>query len=287
MSRYLYPRATIALLPEARTQAAIRPTQLILHTIVGSARSAINHFRASALESHFVLPFHDVPTQLMPANVRADANAGANRRPDGTGAISVETEDGGKPDTTPWTASQSEELVRLILWARDLGVPTRICRTADDPGIGYHSLHRAWNPNAHTCPGKARKEQFGWLVLAAAVRAGDIATQSPVPVPASSGLAQMAAGLDAAARSTIRRGSTGDAVWWCQALLKGAGYWIDPMAGPEVKRFGAVTDAFVRDFQSKVQRFFRLPAATFPVDGIVGPHTWAWLRLAASSPSPS
>lgn len=164
-----YKGATrMELLPEARQQPAIKPTQLIFHSIVAAwtPRRTYEYWRDStSLESHFGLGYDGDLAQYLPTTIRADANAGANRRADGTGAISVETASNTKA-SDPWTNAQLAELIALGVWAhQEHGIPVRACRTADGPGIGYHSLHRAWSTSGTACPGAARIAQFRDVVM--------------------------------------------------------------------------------------------------------------------------
>ncbi|MFC8282944.1 peptidoglycan recognition protein family protein [Streptomyces cyaneofuscatus] len=165
-----YPRATkMELQPESDSQAAIRPTQLILHSIVANwtARRTFEFWRDSTnLESHFGIGYgaRDI-AQYIGTETRADANAGANRRSDGTGAISVETASNSTA-TDPWNAAQVEELIELGVWAhRTHGIPLRICRSHSDPGFGYHSMFSQWSTSGTACPGKARIKQFREVVF--------------------------------------------------------------------------------------------------------------------------
>lgn len=165
-----YPGATkMELQPESDQQQAIRPTQLILHSIVANwtARRTYEFWRDSTnLESHFGVGYgaRDI-AQYIGTETRADANAGANRRSDGTGAISVETASNSTA-TDPWTASQLEELIELGVWAhRTHNIPLRICRTHNDPGFGYHSLFPQWSTSGTACPGPARIRQFREVVF--------------------------------------------------------------------------------------------------------------------------
>jgi len=160
-----YPGAQkLELQPESDAQAAIRPTQLILHSIVANwtARRTYEFWRDSTnLESHFGIGYAvgDI-AQYIGTETRADANAQANRRPDGTGAISVETASNSTA-TDPWNASQLEELIKLGVWAHQRhGVPLRICRSHSDPGFGYHSMFPQWSTSGTACPGPARIKQF-------------------------------------------------------------------------------------------------------------------------------
>jgi len=69
---------------------------------------------------------------------------------------------------------------------------------------------------------------------------------------------------EAAARPTLRRGATGDAVREVQQRLKDWGYYEGPVDG----QFGPLTEKAVRFFQSR---------NGLTVDGVVGPQTWAAL----------
>ena len=155
-------------LPENATQAKIKPTQVILHTAVDHAgpTSLFGFFSNSKVkvESHFFVKFDGVVEQYMDTEVRADANRYANRRADGTGAISIETEDDGDP-SKPWSAAQLVSIVALIDWAHDVhDVPLVVAPAPDAPGIGYHSMWgapSAWTPSrGKTCPGPVRISQF-------------------------------------------------------------------------------------------------------------------------------
>lgn len=169
-----YPGATrMELLPEARQQPAIRPTQFIVHSIVApwTARRTYEYWRDSNLESHFGLGYAGDLAQYLPTTIRADANAGANRRANGTGAISIETASNLQA-SDPWSDDQVEELIDLGVWVhRTHKVPLRACRTAADPGFGYHSLHRAWSTSGTACPGAKRIIQWRDVVLPGIVAA--------------------------------------------------------------------------------------------------------------------
>ncbi|MFJ8586622.1 N-acetylmuramoyl-L-alanine amidase [Streptomyces sp. NPDC093595] len=164
-----YPAATrMELQPESDAQPAIRPTQFILHSIAApwTARRMYEYWRDSTnLESHFGLGYQGDLAQYIGTETRADANYQANRRPDGTGAVSVETASN-LQHTDPWTDKQVEQLIRLGVWLHQRhGIPLRICRTAADPGYGYHRLHSAWAVSGTACPGDARVRQFKNVVF--------------------------------------------------------------------------------------------------------------------------
>jgi hypothetical protein len=164
-----YPGAVkMELQPESDAQPAIRPTQLIFHSIVGpwTARRTYEYWRDStSLESHFGLGYAGDLGQYIGTETRADANAQANRRLDGTGAVSVETASNTSA-SDPWTAEQIEELIKLGVWLHERHeVPLRICRSHTDPGYGYHSMFPQWSTSGTACPGKARIEQFRKVVF--------------------------------------------------------------------------------------------------------------------------
>ena len=76
-------------------------------------------------------------------------------------------------------------------------------------------------------------------------------------------------------RPTIRRGSSGDDVKYCQQLLMKLGYDLAPYN--DDGKYGAKTEAAVRAFQK---------ANGLGVDGIVGPLTWEALIGAKPSDKP-
>jgi peptidoglycan hydrolase-like protein with peptidoglycan-binding domain len=149
--------------PESDAQPAIRPTQLICHSIAApwTGERIYEYWRDSTnLESHFGLAFDGALWQYIGTQTRADANASANRRADGTGAVSVETASN-LEHTDPWTDPQIESLIGLGVWIHHAHeVPLRICRTWDDPGYGYHRLFAQWSTSGTACPGNARVDQF-------------------------------------------------------------------------------------------------------------------------------
>lgn len=177
-----YPGATkYELQPESDDQPAIRPTQFIAHSIIApwTAKRVYEYWRDSTnLESHFGLGYEGDLGQFIGTETRADANAGANRRADGTGAVSIETASN-LQGSDPWTGEQIEELIRLGVWLHEQhGIPLRICRTHDDPGFGYHSLFPQWSTSGTACPGAARIKQFREVVFP-----GVVARVNGTPAP--------------------------------------------------------------------------------------------------------
>lgn len=164
-----YPGATrMELQPESDSQPAIQPTQFIMHSIAApwTARRIYEYWRDSTnLDSHFGLGYEGDLGQYIGTETRADANYRANLRPDGTGAVSIETASN-LQHTDPWTDAQVEQLIRLGVWLHERhGIPLRICHTASDPGYGYHRLHADWAISGTACPGDARVEQFKTVVF--------------------------------------------------------------------------------------------------------------------------
>ncbi|MET8378071.1 peptidoglycan recognition protein family protein [Streptomyces microflavus] len=164
-----YPDAVkMELQPESDKQEAIRPTQFIVHSIVApwTARRTYEYWRDSTnLESHFGVDYEGTVGQYIGTETRADANAGANRRGDGTGAVSAETASNTKA-TDPWNAKQIEDLIAIGVWLHQRhGIPLRICRTHSDPGFGYHSMFPQWSTSGTACPGIARIKQFKTVVF--------------------------------------------------------------------------------------------------------------------------
>ncbi|WP_405391049.1 N-acetylmuramoyl-L-alanine amidase [Streptomyces sp. NBC_01102] len=164
-----YPGAVkMELQPESDQQPAIRPTQFIVHSIVApwTARRTYEYWRDSTnLESHFGVDYEGTVGQYIGTETRADANAGANRRADGTGAVSAETASNTK-GSDPWNAKQVEDLIAIGAWLyKQHGIPLRICRSHSDPGFGYHSMFSQWSTSGTACPGAARIKQFTELVF--------------------------------------------------------------------------------------------------------------------------
>ncbi|WP_079198266.1 N-acetylmuramoyl-L-alanine amidase [Streptomyces sp. CB03911] len=159
-----YPGAErMELQPESDDQPAIVPTQLIAHSIAApwTPQRIFEYWRDSTnLESHFGLGYDGAIAQYIGTQTKADANMYANRRPDGTGAVSIETASN-LQHTDPWTPEQVEALIRLGVWLHQQhGIPLRICRSWDDPGYGYHRLFAEWSDGGTACPGDARVQQF-------------------------------------------------------------------------------------------------------------------------------
>jgi hypothetical protein len=175
---------------------SIKPTQIILHSLANSYNWAggVGWLLdpKNALESHYAIRKDGYTVQLVPDTLRAEANYRANRRPDGTGAISVET-DSDKFGVALWSDEQVDAIVDLLTdLCRKHGIPARLCRSASDPGIGWHIMWGSpgeWTPVAKACPGPGRIVQMRTQILPR-VQANLTGTKGPtkveskpVPVP--------------------------------------------------------------------------------------------------------
>ncbi|MGW0905051.1 peptidoglycan recognition protein family protein [Streptomyces sp. NPDC002853] len=178
-----YPGAVkMELQPESDQQAAIKPTQFIVHSIIApwTARRTYEYWRDSTnLESHFGVDYEGTVGQYIGTQTRADANAGANRRADGTGAVSAETASN-TAGSDPWNSKQIEDLIAIGAWLhKEHGLPLRICRSHTDPGYGYHSMFPQWSTSGTSCPGKARIKQFREIVFPSIVARATGKTTTP------------------------------------------------------------------------------------------------------------
>jgi hypothetical protein len=179
-----YPGAVrMELQPESDSQPAITPTQFILHSVAApwTKERIFEYWRDSTnLESHFGQSYDGSIAQYIGTQTRADANYLANRRADGTGAVSMETASNDN-HTDAWTDAQIEGQIQLGVWLHQQhGIPLRICRTASDPGYGYHRLHADWSIGGTACPGDARVKQFNEIVFPGIVARANGQTQPPV-----------------------------------------------------------------------------------------------------------
>lgn len=228
--------ATWRVLPESRTQPALAPTQVILHSAVTSASSLYNYFASPTvnLESHFYVDAVGRVEQYIDTNVRADANLKANVR-----AISIETWDRRDPDHIPWTPDQQRAIVELLSWCHEVhGVPLHRAARWDSPGVGGHSdFPGIWTPvKGKTCPGLARRPQVDGLI-ARARKAFEQRDLTP--------------GV-----RVLARGMRGDDV---AVVQRAVGVSADGV-------FGAQTEAAVRAFQA---------SQGLASDGLVGQGTWS------------
>lgn len=174
--------------------------QVILHSL-GNAynfESGVSGLLSGGneLESHYVVRQDGYIVQLVPENMRAEANYGANRRANGHGAISIET-DSSVSATEPWTDAQCAALIELVAGICDRhNIPVRLCPAWDQPGIGWHIMFGSpgpWTPARKVCPGPARIRQVADVILPGVRRLlskgipeGDKPAPAPVPAPTPS-----------------------------------------------------------------------------------------------------
>jgi N-acetyl-anhydromuramyl-L-alanine amidase AmpD len=172
------------LLPEWNSQARIVPVLIIDHSQVGSSLGTYFYFRdQTGIESHFsVLGARSGARdghiwQFMNTDRVAEANRQANRFPNGTGAISIETEDDGDPDHQPWSRRQLASLrwLHSKLARMYPTIPRRRCTAptgAGARGLAHHTLFGAPSPwtavRGKTCPGRpVRVGQWNDILLPA------------------------------------------------------------------------------------------------------------------------
>lgn len=224
-----YPGAEkLELQPESDEQPAIVPTQVIFHSIAApwTPRRMYEYWRDSTnLESHFGVGYDGSVGQFIGTQTRADANMYANWRPDGTGAVSVETASNDQ-HTDPWTDEQVAALIKIGAWVSVThNVPVRICRTHDDPGFGYHRLFPEWSAGGTACPGDARAQQFHTRVLPGIAAAVATYNGTTPPNPEED---PMAAFTEADIRRFIREEVTSQSVR--DTIAYAVDYLMDPKA---------------------------------------------------------
>lgn len=187
------PFASWEPIPENSRQARIRPTQVIHHVSAGESTDLYGLWTSpnEDLESHFHVNRAGHIAQYMDTTVMAEANYRANRRPDGTGAVSIETQGGDAGG--PWTAAQLTSLIKLDRWLHQThGIPTRVCRAPSDPGYGWHVMWGApgdWTPaRGKVCPGPKRIQQFKTVIMPALLGQADVPEEDEPVTPADAKL---------------------------------------------------------------------------------------------------
>lgn len=266
-----YPGAIkMELQPESDGQAAIRPTQFIVHSIVApwTAKRVYEYWRDSTnLESHFGVDYEGDVGQYIGTETRADANAGANRRADGTGAVSAETASN-LQGSDPWNDKQVEDLIAIGVWLHhEHGIPLRICRTHDDPGYGYHSMFPQWSTSGTACPGAARIKQFKEVVFP-----GIVARATGANPPQEDDVALTATDVKTIAKTdNVFASPDGDAdsggnTHWTLESYQRYGYLQDRETNTLVKALGKKLDAQNATIDRLVQTVATLAAGVGDLD---------------------
>lgn len=189
-----YPNAVWKPLPRNSEQPAIKPVGVVLHTAVSNGSSLYDFFngRSNGVESHFYVKQDGSVEQYMDTGIRADCQLDGNSwTKNGVryGFLSIETWDGGKPDTTPWNQKQLDSIVSIIAWAsKTHGFPAVRANSAQGTGIGYHAQFTStsfprWN-ETHSCPAKLRTAQVPDIIKSVQARlTGPVSPSQPVPEP--------------------------------------------------------------------------------------------------------
>jgi hypothetical protein len=253
-------------LPEAKTQPAIKPISVVLHSDAGGPSKVVVALRSifgwflnhSNLESHFWIAKTGLTEQFMPVNVRADANRFANRFKKWgiyVGAVSIETESS-KNATEPWTPEQVTAIVDLLVWLRDeWGIPMRRMAVWDDEGVCWHIEFGSpgpMTPVAKACPGAARIRQVPGIIDAAA-RAG---AANPNDPPAYPGF-------------PLRTGANNKNVAVAKVMLRYLNYQRFDTSPKGINKFTLGFYWAVRRFQKN---------NGLKVDGVFGRDTWEKAR---------
>lgn len=157
-----------------QTQQAIRPTQIIVHSMGDGWNFEGGVARLSGGDgppcAHYAIRVDGYRVQLIPDDWAVAAAHTADRRPDGTGAIAIQT-DSDVDLAEPWSPDQVASIVELVgLLCASYGIPTELTPGPDEPGLGHHAMWGtpgAWADSDAPCPGQARIAQFMSIVVPA------------------------------------------------------------------------------------------------------------------------
>jgi hypothetical protein len=146
----------------------ILPVGAVFHVAVFEGKSLYDMYRNrnDGIESTGYIRRDGTIEQYRPVNVECDAQLAGNSWIEGShrrGLTSWETQGVGPGQ---WTAEQLASIKRIILFHHtEHGAPLRINPNPESMGFGYHRLFKAWNPNAHSCPGDDRVKQFHNVIV--------------------------------------------------------------------------------------------------------------------------
>jgi hypothetical protein len=179
----------------------------------------------------------------------------------------IEVENTGYNDSEPWRLDQLYVIAKA----------TAALISYNGPFLSDCCMHKEYTSrkiDMHTVSGadmRVLTAEFCRQWHEAQIPAGQ--PRPPLPPPAVD-LAAISAGITAASKQIVKRGSKGDAVKWAQALLN------NKLDGPDLQvdgNFGAASEAATRIFQRNVKGFFKLNDSQMKIDGVIGPATWFWL----------
>lgn len=245
-----YPNAVWKPLPENKSEPRLKATMVALHSAVTNGTSLFAYFAREdvKVESHFYIRKDGTVEQYIDTDRQADAQREGNDN-----CISVETWDGGHPDTTPWNTAQIASLVQLIVWCHKThGIPIITATGPNGKGVGYHTQFRPdWARDGRTCPGVIRVPQVGYVIRKAALV---VTPGRPVSKPQSAVLPTLTLGFRSTAVGRLQAGL--NAKFPAYSKLK-----VD-------NSFGPATLAVVKEFQRRTG---------LTADGRVGPLTRAKL----------
>lgn len=172
-----YPEAIKKELPQSATAPIINPTGVVMHTAVSSGTSLFTFFngRSAGVEAHFYIREDGTVEQYVDTAKRADCQLDGNSWvKNGTryGFLSIESWDGGHPETTPWNGNQVTAIVKLIAWMISVhNFPAVKATGPQGTGIGFHaqfttpasSTALTWN-HSHSCPALKRIAQMPTII---------------------------------------------------------------------------------------------------------------------------
>lgn len=146
----------------------IVPAGAVFHVAVFRGDSLFDMYRNrdDGIESTGYIRFDGTIEQYRPVNVECDAQLAGNSWHDNgvrRGLTSWETAGMGPGE---WTPAQLASIQRIVRWHHaEHGSPLRVNPGPTSSGFGYHRLFRAWNPNAHSCPGDDRVKQWNRIIV--------------------------------------------------------------------------------------------------------------------------
>lgn len=253
------------------------PTVVVIHSMEAPEKGATAENVARYFQTidrtasvHYNVDSDSV-VQSVPDTIEAYGAGGAN-----TFGLHFEHAGYARQTRAEWTDEYGQRmlLISAALVARkcsEHGIAVRFLSAGDlargeRSGITTHAeVTKAFRKSTHTDPGPGFPMD-DYLNLVRAIQGQPAVAHVPAPLGNDPGatLRKVAEGIKLAKTRVLTLGASGPAVKFLQAginQISGRGLAVDGEFGPS-------TDRAVRD----LQRFFHLP-----VDGVVGPKTWALL----------